>query len=568
MIQPRTWCPFLVALLLAALACSANAQVAAPPVTGRGGMAASAEPHATEAGLAVLRAGGNAVDAAVAMGFVLAVTHPAAGNIGGGGFMVIHLPGKGETTLDYREMAPGRATRDMYLDAESRPVEERSTIGHLAVAVPGSVAGLCHALATFGTRPLPEIMAPAIRLAREGFAVSHHLARSLEAERKLLRRFPESKRIFLGGGSLLAPGDRFEQPDLAATLERIAAAGPKGFYEGPTAEMLLAEMNRGGGIITEEDLRGYRVVERVPVRGTYRGFEIVSMPPPSSGGVCLIEMLNILERFDLGASGHNASATLHLMAEAMRQAFADRAEYMGDPDHADVPARGLLSKRYATLVAAGIRPGVARTSETVGRGDPWPFEKESTTHYSVVDGAGGAVACTTTLNGSYGSGVTVAGAGFLLNNEMDDLAAAPGRPNMYGLIQGERNAVAPRRRPLSSMTPTLIMKNGEVLVVAGTPGGPTIINTVLQIVINVIDFRMNAAEAVFAPRIHHQWLPDRIVHERWGFPEDVTAALRRMGHVLDTRARMGDAHVIARDPETGILSGASDPRGGGRAAGF
>ncbi len=540
------------------------------PVRARHGMVVSASPEASQAGLEILRAGGNAVDAAVAVGFALAVTLPEAGNIGGGGFMVIHDPEQGrETTIDYREMAPASAHRDMYLDEEGNVAEGRSTVGHLASGVPGSVAGMHLAWKRYGKLPWAELVQPAIRLARDGFVVSYTLSRGLENKVELLEKFPDSRRIFLRDGRLYQEGEIFRQPELAVTLERIAKDGPEVFYKGEIARQIAAEMEANGGNIMLDDLRNYVPKERPAVRGSYRGHEIVSMGPPSSGGLVLIEMLNILENFPLANLGARSSQSIHLMAEAMRRAFADRAEYMGDPDFSDIPSEGLIDKAYARRWADGIDPHWATPSERISHGLPVAVEATQTTHYSVVDAAGGAVACTTTLNGGYGSGVTVTGAGFLLNNEMDDFTSKPGVPNAYGLIQGEANSIGPGKRPLSAMTPTLVKKDGKLFMVVGSPGGPTIINTAMQVILNVIDYEMDIQEAVDAPRVHHQWLPDRIRAEEDALVRDVEVNLRGRGHDLEFRERIGDAHCILIDPETGMRLGAPDPRrGDGTAAGY
>jgi len=554
----------LAAALVLLAASSAPAQIAGRPVSGTRGVVASPEPEAARVGIAIMGAGGNAVDAAVAMGFALAVTLPSAGNLGGGGFMVIHLPDGREVAVDFREMAPGAATRDMYLDDSGKVVAARSTVGHLAAGVPGSVAGLCHIQARYGKLPLREVVAPAIRLARDGFPVSRWLARSLQNARRKLGWFKESKRVFLNGGAGWKEGDRFKQPELAKTLEAIASRGRAGFYDGPVAEAIVAEMARHGGIMTRKDLLGYEVKERAPIRGTYRGHEIVSMPPPSSGGTALVQMLNLLEPHPIGKWGPGAEKTLHYTVETMRVAFKDRASYMGDPDFTKVPHVAMASKAYADRLRERIAE-VARPSVGMPPQDP---ESEQTTHYSTMDAGGCAVACTTTLNGGYGCGVTVPNAGFLLNNEMDDFASAPGVPNMYGLIQGEANAVGARKRPLSSMTPTLVKKDGRVIMAIGSPGGPTIINTVLQCIMNVVDHGMDIAQAIAAPRIHHQWLPDQIRWEPYGINSDVLRGLKKRGHVFRKNpGRMGDAHGILVDPRTGRMTAASDPRNGGMSLG-
>ncbi len=562
--MPRTvitWISLLTILLTSAV--SSLDAASRPPVRARHGMVVSTSPEATRVGLEILQAGGNAVDAAVAVGFALAVVHPQAGNIGGGGFMVIHGADSGEeTTIDYRETAPAGAGRDMYLDENGEVVEGRSTIGHLAAGVPGSVAGMHLAWERYGKLPWARLVEPAVRLAEEGFEVSYVFSRSLQSREKLLSRFAETKRVFLKGGEFWQEGELFRQPELAWSLKLIAKDGPDAFYKGPIAAKIVESMQAGGGLITAEDLARYRVRERAPVRGTYRGYEIVSMGPPSSGGIILVEMLNMMERFPLGNLGVDSSESLHLKVEVMRRAFADRAQFLGDPDFSEIPGEGLVSKSYARDWVASIEPNWASLSRQVSHGDPLPYESPDTTHYSVVDAEGNAVATTTTINGSYGSGVTVEGAGFLLNNEMDDFSSKPGVPNAYGLIQGEANAVGPGKRPLSAMTPTLVFKDGKLYMVLGSPGGPTIINTVFQIILNVIDFGMDIQEAVDAPRIHHQWLPDYLIAEQDALVRDVEIALLRKGHRVETRQSIGDAHCILIDPETGIRLGAPDPRRG------
>ncbi|HMS16749.1 MAG TPA: gamma-glutamyltransferase [Planctomycetota bacterium] len=557
--------PLVIVLALVIAGPQLQGQIAAAPLTAKNGMVVGPEPLATDVALQVLRDGGNGVDAAVALGFALAVTFPSAGNLGGGGFMVIQAPGGELVALDYREMAPLAATREMYLDAAGRAIPEKSTVGHLAVGVPGSVAGMCHAHARFGKLPLKSVMAGAIRLAEDGFPVSRFLARSLRGNRVLLASHEESRRIFLAGGKGHEEGETFVQSELAATLKRIAESGPEGFYSGVTADLMLAEMQRGGGILKKADLVGYRVMEREPLVGRYRGHEIVSMPPPSSGGVALLQMLQILEGFPISEWGFGAEDSVHTMAEAMRFAFRDRALHLGDPDFSPIPVEDLVRRPYCEALRKQIGARAAVSEGLINV----PFEKDQTTHYSILDASGFAVACTTTLNGSYGCGVTVKGAGFLLNNEMDDFAVAPGVPNMFDLIQGEANAVGPRKRPLSSMTPTLVRKDGKVVMVIGSPGGPTIITTVLQCILNVVDHGMTISQAIAAPRFHHQWKPDRIVHEPFGLNPDVIRGLKQRGHELVPRdGYQGDAHGIWVDLSRGLLTGAADPRYGGAARGF
>lgn len=531
-------------------------------------MVGSTDVHASRAGIDILRAGGNAVDAAVAVGFALAVTHPAAGNLGGGGFMVIRFADGRQTVIDYRETAPGRATRDMYLDEQGEPVAERSRVGPLAAGVPGSVAGLTYAHRRYGRLPLAQVMAPAIALARDGFEVSWALSESLAGAQSLLSRFPESLRVFYRpDGTAPQPGDRLVQPDLARTLELIAQRGPDAFYKGPIADLIVAEMERSGGLITKEDLAAYEPREREPIVGTYRGHQIVAPPPPSSGGIALVQLLNILEAYPLRDYGHNSSRSIHLVAEAARRVYADRSKWLGDPDFFEVPVAGLISKAYAASLREGISETRATPSEMVQPGTPLDYEHAETTHYSVVDADGNAVSTTTTINGSYGNGQVVPGAGFLLNNEMDDFSAKPGAPNMFGLLGGEANAIAPGKRMLSSMTPTIVVKDGATRLVLGSPGGSRIITTVLQVILNVIDHGMTVQEAVDAPRFHHQWQPDVIRLERIGFPEDVVTALTAMGHATTVGDDMGDVHAIMID-DTGLRLGASDPRMDGQTLGY
>jgi len=540
------------------------------PVRGTHAMVVTTEPRASQVGLEILKAGGNAIDATVAVGFALAVTHPSAGNLGGGGFMLLRLAKSGQViAIDYREMAPQGASRTMYQDSGGNVVPEASTIGYRASGVPGTVAGLCLALEKYGTLSLPQAVAPAIALARDGVDLSYYESESLRKSRALLQRFPESKRIYLRDGRYYAAGEKFVQPDLGRTLELIARHGAREFYEGSIAQLLAKDMIANKGLIDLSDLKNYRATVRKPVAGEYRGCKIYSMPPPSSGGIALVEMLNILEGYRLEEYGQGSSRTLHLLAEVMKRAFADRAEYLGDSDFVRVPLEGLISKKYAQERRATVDPFIASGAAKLGHGNPASFlESEHTTHFSIVDGEGNAVANTYTLNGGYGSGVTIPGTGILMNNEMDDFSSKPGFPNAYGLIHGEANAIAPAKRPLSAMTPTIVVRDGKLFMVLGSPGGPTIINTVLQTLINVIDFKMTIQEAVDAPRIHHQWMPDKIELERVGFAADVLDALRVKGHALGIRRSIGDCHAILVEPETGVRLGAADPRLDGKAVGY
>ena len=537
------------------------------PAEADGGMVASREATATLVGVEVLAQGGNAVDAAVAVAFALAVTLPQAGNLGGGGFALLHHPADRSThALDFREMAPAASHRDVFLNADGTVDSERSRYSHHAVGVPGSVAGYLDLLERFGTWPRERVMAPAIRLAEEGFPVTRILHRSIDERMERFRQWRATMDVFARpDGSALKPGDVLRQPDLAASLNRISAQGSDAFYRGEIADLLVAEMTRHQGPITRDDLAGYKSVWREPVVGSYRGVGIASMPPPSSGGAHLIQMLNILEGWDLSALGHNSAATLHLMAEAMRRAYADRAVHLGDPDFWDVPVPWLTSKSYAAELRAGMELTRATPSASVQPGMPKP-EGANTTHLSVMDRSGGAVSMTTTLNFGFGTGIIAEGTGILLNNEMDDFSAKPGVPNAYGLIGGEANAVAPGKRPLSSMTPTLLLDDGgRAMAAIGSPDGSRIITTVLQVILNLIDHGMNLAEATAAPRIHHQWQPDRLWAEE-GISLDTLDLLRGLGHTVETRRAFGAAQSVLSSTQG--FRGMSDPRRpGGLASG-
>lgn len=523
------------------------------------GMVASTSREASEAGAEVLRSGGNAVDAAIATGLALAVTHPAAGNLGGGGFMVLRLPSGQTAALDFREQAPAAAHRDVYLGAKGEPVDEASTVGLRASGVPGTVAGLALAQERWGSRPWAELVEPARALAGRGFILSEALAAELTRSR-LLARFPESARVFQNEGRGWMAGQTFVQPDLERTLSRLQSRGAAEFYAGDTARLIARQFSEAGNWITLSDLAAYRPVVRPVLDGKYRGLRILTMPPPSSGGVALLQMLRILEshrihRLDLDDPHRN-----HLMVEAMRRAFAVRSEYLGDPDFVQVPVKGLLDPQYLAVLFSSIHPENATPSAMVRAGAPALYESPETTHYSVVDRWGGAAAVTYTLNSAYGSGVTVRDAGFLMNNEMDDFAARPGVPNQFGLVQGERNAIAPGRRPLSSMTPTLALRDDRIWLAAGSPGGPTIINTVLHTLLNTIDGRLGLRAAVDRPRFHHQWLPDEVVWEA-GVPEALRRDLARRGHRFAARARsLGDVQAVLVEPATGVRVGVSDRR--------
>jgi gamma-glutamyltranspeptidase/glutathione hydrolase len=546
-----------------------------------GGMVCSDSEIASKIGAEVLRQGGNAVDAGIAVAFALAVTLPAAGNIGGGGFMVIRMADGETATIDYREMAPAAAHRNVYLGSAGNLIKDSSIVGYRAAGVPGTVAGMSLAREKFGTRPWRELVMPAVALAEEGFAVPRGLAGSLRGARGLLGRFPESARIFLRSNVIRSDnvinndngfyqvGETFRQPELGATLRRIAEQGPREFYEGKTAELIAADMKANDGLMTLDDLRGYKPKMRQPLVGKYRGHELITMPPPSSGGVAMLQMLQMLEHWDIGSLAKDGPDKYHLVVEAMRRAFADRSKWMGDPDFVDVPVKGLLEKAYCDALAKSIRMDVATPSASIQPGKPSNAkEPMETTHFSVVDAAGNTVSNTYTINGGYGCGATVKGAGFLLNNEMDDFAAKPGTPNLFGLIQGENNAVAPRKRPLSSMTPTIIAKDGKLRFVIGSPGGPTIINTVMQTAINLIDHRMDLQSAVSYTRVHQQWLPDEINHEPGGLPQATIEKLKAMGHTFAQRPGiLGSMQAIALNG-AGELVGANEPRStDGRAVG-
>lgn len=529
-----------------------------PVLRAPGGMVVSANAIASEVGAQVLRDGGNAVDAAIATGFALAVTHPTAGNIGGGGFMVIRFPDGRTTAFDFREKAPLAALAEMFLDSAGEYSSEIHHNSHIAVGVPGTVAGFWKANGTYGEADWARLVEPAVRLARDGFAVMPGLARSLESVLPRLARYPASLAAYSKNGKPYAEGETLRQPDLARTLERIMREGHDGFYRGETARLLADEMRRAGGLITEEDLARYQAMEREPVTGAYRGYDVISMPPPSSGGVALIEMLNILEGYDLAGMGHMSAAYIHHVAEAMRRAFRDRATFLADADFADVPIERLTSKEYALDLRAEIDPNRASISAPTDVAQP--VESTHTTHYSVVDANGMAVAVTYTLEAGYGSKIVVPGAGFLLNNEMGDFNAAPGLTTGDGLIGTEPNLARPEQRMLSSMTPTILANEGRLVAVIGSPGGRTIINTVLGLTLNIIDFGMSIEEAVAAPRLHHQWLPDRVGIEDDGATPETVARLDAMGHSVRVRGRQGAAHAIMVDPRTGELIGAPDPR--------
>lgn len=529
------------------------------PVISRKGMVSSQRMLASQIGADILASGGNAVDAAVATGIALAVTLPRAGNLGGGGFMLAYLADQDRTVaIDYREMAPGAAYRNMYLDSDGNVDAQRERFSHLASGVPGTVAGFDHALEHYGSMSWAEVLAPSIKLARDGFVVSYDLAENLKSRRQwLTKNTATAKAYYKAGGQPYEPGEILKQPDLAWTLEQIAKQGAKAFYRGAIAKKIADEMQRGGGLIKLDDLANYRIAERAAVATSYRGYEVVSMPPTSSGGVHIVQMLNMLERFPMQELGAGSAAEVHLLTEAMKQAYADRSEYLGDPDHTPVPIAGLTSKAYAAQLNSSWSMDRAKPSRAIRPGQPAPYEGPDTTHFSVMDAAGNAVANTYTLNFSYGSGIVIPGTGILMNNEMADFAAKPGVPNAFGLMGGEANAIAPTKRPLSSMTPTIIFKQGKPFVVTGSPGGSRIISTVLQVLVNVMDHQMNMAEAINRPRIHHQWLPDQLELEP-GFSPDTIELLKQKGHKVVPGKSMGSVQSIMWSD--GVFYGASDPR--------
>ncbi|WP_394130136.1 gamma-glutamyltransferase [Shewanella maritima] len=536
-----------------------SSMATAQPVYAKHGMVSSQEAIATQIGVDILKQGGNAVDAAVAVGYALAVTLPRAGNIGGGGFMLVHLAKENKTiAIDYRETAPGKAHSDIFLDEQGNPVKHLSREHGLAVGVPGTVMGMNLALEKYGTLPLKQVISPAINLAKNGIIVTSDLASSLAGLKRRIGQWPTSKAIFYQkDGSNFDIGDRLTQVDLAHSLELIAKHGNKGFYQGETAQKIVDAVQQAGGVMTLTDLANYQAVEREPVSGNYRGYQVVSMPPPSSGGIHIIQMLNILENFPITQLGHNTADTLHLMSEAMKRAYADRSEFLGDPDFVSVPVKQLINKQYANSLAKKITLNKTTPSSEIKPGKLAPYESDQTTHYSVVDKWGNAVSNTYTLNFSYGSGLVAAGTGILLNNEMDDFSAKPGSPNGYGLIGGEANSVQGNKRPLSSMSPTIVMKDSTPFLVTGSPGGSRIINITLQMIMNTIDHDLNIAEATHAPRIHHQWQPDKLWVER-SLNGDTIKILESKGHNVKVQRSIGSTQSIVITDDGKF--GASDPR--------
>lgn len=546
------------------------------PLTARAknGMVVSANQLASEVGIQILQKGGNAIDAAVATGFALAVTYPFAGNIGGGGFMVIQFENGKNTAIDFREKAPLTAHRDMYLDEKGNYIPSLSQEGATSVAVPGSVAGLIYALEKYGTKSLSEVIQPAIDLAKKGWKLDYRSAQSFNANKKEFEKYSSSKKIFVKDKPW-KEGDLFVQKDLAKTLEVIKNNGKSGFYKGKVADLLINQINSLGGKISQKDLDLYNVVEKEPVKGTYKGYEILSMPPSSSGGIALIEILNILENFKIDKDEWGSSEYIHKLVEAMKYAYADRAEYLGDDKFYSVPQKVLTSKEYAKIISEKIKQnfGKAVPSNQIDRSILKNFkESNETTHYSVIDKYGNAVSVTTTINSAYGSKIVVEGAGFLLNNEMDDFSAKPGEANQFGLVGNEANSIQPQKRPLSSMTPTIVLKNGKPYIVIGSPGGSRIITTVLQVILNCLEFDMNIADAINSPRIHHQWLPDKIYIERFALSNDVMKRLMEMGYQFEDANNkftiLGLAEGILVDQNKNIFNGAADKRGAGAAIGY
>lgn len=529
------------------------------PVRATQGMVASVDVMATQVGVDILKQGGNAVDAAVAVGYALAVTHPQAGNLGGGGFMLLRTKDGATTAIDFREMAPAGATRDMFLDEQGNPDSKKSLTSPLASGTPGTVAGFSLALEKYGSLPLNSVVRPAIKLAQEGFIVNDALADDLKTYgSEVLPHHENSKAIFWKDGEPLKKGDKLVQQDLANSLTMIAENGPDAFYKGEIARQIAQQMQQNGGLITTDDLAAYQAVERTPVSGEYRGYQIFSMPPPSSGGIHIVQILNILENFDMNKYGFGSADAIQIMAEAEKYAYADRSEYLGDPDFVNVPWQALTSKTYAKSIAGQIDINKAKPSSEIRPGKLAPYESDQTTHFSVVDKDGNAVAVTYTLNTTFGTGIVAGNTGILLNNQMDDFSAKLGVPNVYGLVGGEANAVGPKKRPLSSMSPTIVVKDGKTWLVTGSPGGSRIITTVLQMVVNTIDFGMNVAEATNAPRFHHQWLPDELRVEK-GFSPDTLKLLEQKGQKVALKEAMGSTQSIMVGPD-GELYGASDPR--------
>jgi gamma-glutamyltranspeptidase / glutathione hydrolase len=540
---------------------------ASEPVKSRNGMVVSSSKLASIVGNEIFKKGGNAIDAAVAVGFALAVTYPSAGNIGGGGFMVIHLKNGTNTAIDFRETAPLKSFRDMYLNNKGEFDPKLSSEGVTSSGVPGSVAGLIYTLDKYGTMTLKDVIQPAIDLAEKGFIVDHGLYESLNDTKKELIKYPSSKKIFFrNNDSLYNEGDIFIQHNLAETLKLISDKGKDGFYKGKIADLIIKQIQKDGGYITQTDLDNYKPIERMPVIGSYRGYELISMPPPSSGGIALIQMLNILENYKFRREEWGSSSYIHKLVETMKYAYADRTKYLGDEDFVKVPWKWLTSKKYARDIFINIKDNAVPSSEIQSGNYKNYYESDQTTHYSVCDKYGNAVSTTTTLNSAYGNKIVVEGTGFLLNNEMDDFSGKPGAPNMYGLLGSEANSIQPGKRMLSSMTPVIVLKNHTPWIIAGSPGGSTIITVVLQVLLNCIDFSMDIQEAVNVPRIHHQWYPDEIDYEEFGMSQDVKTNLIKLGYRIGNKRILGRSECIMID--NNYFYGASDPRGYGSAEGY
>ncbi|GJQ64118.1 MAG: gamma-glutamyltransferase [Melioribacteraceae bacterium] len=556
---------FFSLIILVLFTFSTSIGASGDPVRAENGMVVSASKLASDIGIEILKKGGNAIDAAVATGFALAVAYPTAGNLGGGGFMVIHLADSLNTTIDFREKAPKNAFRDMYLDSNGVYLPELGREGFTSSGVPGSVEGLLYALNHYGTMKIHEVIEPAIKLAEEGIVLEYRLAESISSNTNRFLEYPSSAKIFTKNGNPYEENDTLIQKDLARALQLISENGRDGFYKGHVAKLIAEHSKKSGGFITEQDLADYQCVERTPIYGYYKGFDIVTMGPPSSGGIAITQALNALENFNWEKSDWNSSEYIHTLVEILKRVYADRAEHLGDVDYYPVPVDWLTSKLYAQEIVTGIAD-TATPSEKVNPGIPIPEESEETTHYSVVDKYGNAVSTTVTLNSSYGNKIVVEGAGFLMNNEMDDFSAKPGTPNQFGLLGSEANSIEPGKRMLSSMTPTIVLKQGKPYFVTGSPGGSTIITVVLQTILNVIDFEMDVEQTLYAPRIHHQWMPDKIYFEEYGLSKDVIENLERRGHI------MGNIRVLGR--AEGILifddyfTGTTDPRGYGKASGY
>ncbi|WP_141735492.1 gamma-glutamyltransferase [Oligoflexus tunisiensis] len=537
------------------------------PVWGPRGLVATVSPAASEVGASILRQGGNAADAAVAVGFALAVTWPAAGNLGGGGFALVRSQDGKSNFIDYRETAPAAADKNFYLDAKGEIIPGASTRGFRAIATPGTVAGMALLHKKYGKLPWKKVIEPARRLAVEGFIVDQSFVSMLESHKERLEKFPVSRRIFLKNGKDLKVGDRFVQTDLGWSLTQIQKSGESAFYSGTIAKRMVAAIKKGGGVITLDDLKNYKAVERAPLEGRYKNYQILTAPPPSSGGALLLAMLGMLEKDDVQALGFGSAAYNHLLVETMKRAFADRSEWFGDPDFVQNPLKKFLAPDYLAKRRANINMSKATPSQEIKPGDFSDKESQDTTHYTIVDAQGMIISNTYTLNGSFGSGVTAEGTGILMNNEMDDFSSKPGSPNMYGLLQSDRNAIAPKKRPLSSMTPTIVLEGGKPILALGSPGGPTIINSVFQVTLNTLALGMDIQTAIDAPKLHHQWMPDRILSEPWGVNPDTKKIMQSMGHNFGDRSfHFGDVQAVLYDKERKQWSGGSDSRHGGSVA--